>query len=155
MNVQKIISLLLTLLFLLFAYFQLNDPDPEYWTPIYLVAALGCGLVFFNKAPAPIIYYGIAVIYLIGAFFQWPPQFEGILFGEMKMRSLNIELARESLGLVICAASMGLMGILKSKKKRARSGWDLAFKKAIANGNEPENDMFEGMKNEFDDTEWK
>ena len=112
MNVQKIISLLLSLLFLLFAYFQLNDPDPEYWTPIYLVAALGCGLVFFNKAPASMIYYGIAVIYLIGAFVQWPPQFEGVLFGEMKMRSLNIELARESLGLVICAASMGLMGIL-------------------------------------------
>ena len=27
-------------------------------------------------------------------------------------------------------------------------GWDLAFKKTIANGNEPENDMFEGMKDE-------
>ena len=44
--------------------------------------------------------------------------------------------------------------MLRSTKKSARDGWDLAFKRAIANGNEPENDMFEGMKNEFDDTEW-
>jgi DNA-binding ferritin-like protein len=39
-------------------------------------------------------------------------------------------------------------------KKEVRKGWDNAFKQAIANGDTPENDMFEGMKNAFDDSEW-
>ena len=38
--------------------------------------------------------------------------------------------------------------------KEVRKGWDEAFKKAILNGEIPENDMFEGMKNDFDDLEW-
>ncbi len=35
-----------------------------------------------------------------------------------------------------------------------RKGWDEAFKQAIAIGDTPENDIFEGMKNAFDDSEW-
>ncbi len=38
--------------------------------------------------------------------------------------------------------------------KEVRKSWDESFKKAIANGEIPENDMFEGMKNAFDDSEW-
>jgi hypothetical protein len=37
---------------------------------------------------------------------------------------------------------------------QVREGWDNAFKQAIANGDTPENDMFEGLKNAFDDSEW-
>ncbi len=44
--------------------------------------------------------------------------------------------------------------MLRSTKKKARDGWDEAFKQAIANGDKPENDMFEGMKNDFDDSDW-
>ena len=44
--------------------------------------------------------------------------------------------------------------MLRSTKSKPRQGWDEAFKQAIANGDEPEGDMFEGMKNNFDDTEW-
>ena len=44
--------------------------------------------------------------------------------------------------------------MLRSTKKKARDGWDEAFKQAIANGDKPENDMFEGMKNTFDDSDW-
>ena len=44
--------------------------------------------------------------------------------------------------------------MLRSTKSKPRQGWDEAFKQAIANGDEPEGDMFEGMKNTFDDTEW-
>ena len=52
----------------------------------------------------------MATAYLIGAVLQWPPAFEGVFWGEMKMHSLNIELARESLGLAICALAMGFLG---------------------------------------------
>ncbi len=33
--------------------------------------------------------------------------------------------------------------------------WDLLFKNAISNGNEPDTDVFDGIGNEGDDTEWK
>lgn len=33
--------------------------------------------------------------------------------------------------------------------------WDLLFKNAISNGNEPDKDVFDGIGNEGDDTEWK
>jgi hypothetical protein len=104
MNFKKIIIALLLAIYLLFAYFQLNDPDPERWVPIYGLAAL------IDRKPRYYVFFTMAVGYLIAAYLQWPPQFEGFLFGEMAMRSLNIELARESGGLVICAAGMGLMG---------------------------------------------
>jgi hypothetical protein len=49
------------------------------------------------------------------AFKQWPPQYEGILFGEMQMRSINIELARESLGLAICSVGLCIMAYITKK----------------------------------------
>ena len=44
--------------------------------------------------------------------------------------------------------------VMRSTKKHPRDGWDEAFKQAIANGDKPENDMFEGIKNTFDDSDW-
>ena len=44
--------------------------------------------------------------------------------------------------------------IENTETKEVRKGWDEAFKQAILNGEIPENDMFEGMKNDFDDLEW-
>jgi Transmembrane family 220, helix len=110
MSFQKIISLALALLFVLFAYFQINDPDPQYWIAVYGLTAAACFSVFLERSPRYYVFLVMAAAYLIAAFNQWPAEYEGILFGEMKMRNLNIELARESLGLVICALSMLLMG---------------------------------------------
>ena len=36
----------------------------------------------------------------------------------------------------------------------ARAGWEAEFLAAIAGGHEPEGDLFEGMANQFDETEW-
>lgn len=44
--------------------------------------------------------------------------------------------------------------MMRSTKKHPRDGWDEAFKKAIADGDKPEGDMFEGIKNTFDDRDW-
>lgn len=35
-----------------------------------------------------------------------------------------------------------------------RETWDKLFAKAIATGNKPEGDLFDGLNNEFDETEW-
>jgi hypothetical protein len=44
--------------------------------------------------------------------------------------------------------------MLRSTKNKPRQGWDEAFKQAITNGEETEDDLFEGIKNKFDDIEW-
>ena len=36
----------------------------------------------------------------------------------------------------------------------ARAGWEAEFAAAAASGDEPEGDLFEGLSNEFDQTEW-
>lgn len=111
---MKIASIFFGLLFLLFSYFQFNDPDPHIWIPIYSAAALACYMAFKGLWPSW-VFYSLAAAYLIGAVIQWPPEYEGILFGDLEMRSLNIELARESLGLSICALGMVLLGWLTGR----------------------------------------
>lgn len=39
-----------------------------------------------------------------------------------------------------------------AQPKKPRQGWDEAFKQAITYGDKPKDDLFEGMKNKFDDT---
>jgi hypothetical protein len=106
---MKLLKIFFGLLFILFAYFQYNDPDPAIWIFIYGTAAMACYMSYKSLWPTW-VYYLLAAAYFIGAALQWPPQFEGVFFGEMSMRSMNIELARESLGLVICALVMAILG---------------------------------------------
>lgn len=102
---RKILSLIFALLFLLFAAFQYNDPDPEIWVPIYGFAAVACFMAFAGVG-RPWFFGLMAVIYLVAAYYQWPPVFEGFLLDEMGMKTVNIELAREAGGLGICAVVM-------------------------------------------------
>ena len=44
--------------------------------------------------------------------------------------------------------------ILLRPVRAVREGWEEAFAAAIAAGDEPEGDMFDGISNEFDETEW-
>ncbi|HEV7348105.1 transmembrane 220 family protein [Telluribacter sp.] len=102
------------IIFVLFSYFQFNDPDAEIWIIVYAAAALACFMALRELWPWW-VFAVLAVAYLVGAIFQLPPQFEGILFDEMEMRSTNIELARESLGLVTCAAAMGVLAWMQRR----------------------------------------
>jgi len=115
MNSTKIISLLLALLFTYFVVVQYNDPDPEVWMPIYGVAVVACLSLFFDKAPHRYVFVVMALAYFFASYQQWPPQYEGVFWGEMKMRSINIELARESLGLAICGVGMLVLAALRRK----------------------------------------
>lgn len=95
---KKIFSIALTLLFVLFAAVQYNDPDPWLWMPVYLVYALIC----LSAAIKPLnrMWYLFAfLVALFFAFIQWPETWEGI--GETIMNE-NTERGRESLGLLIC-----------------------------------------------------
>ncbi len=106
---MKFISIILGVIFLLFSYFQFNDPDPEIWILVYSSAALACYMAYKDLWPSW-VFYVMAAGYAIGGVMQWPPEFEGVLFGDLEMHSLNIELARESIGLGICTLAMGFLG---------------------------------------------
>jgi mannose/fructose/N-acetylgalactosamine-specific phosphotransferase system component IIC len=106
---MKLFKIAFGIIFVLFAYLQYNDPDAGIWIGVYSFAALGCFMSFRQLWPNW-VFYVMAAGYLITAALQWPPEFEGIFFGEAAMRSLNIELARESLGLGICAIVMAVIG---------------------------------------------
>ena len=108
---KKVLSLVFGLLFLLFAAFQYNDPDPEVWIPIYGIAAVACLMAYVGMARWWFL-AAMAVLYVAAAVYQWPPVFEGFLFSEVGMRSMNIEMAREAGGLGICAAVMVVLAVL-------------------------------------------
>ena len=44
--------------------------------------------------------------------------------------------------------------VLRAVESAPRAGWDDAFIRAHAAGAEPEGDLFAGMANEFDATDW-
>ena len=108
---KKTLSIIFGLLFILFAAVQYNDPDPEVWIPIYGFAAVACFMAYFGLARWWFL-VAMAVLYVVAAVYQWPPVFEGFVFSEVGMRSMNIELAREAGGLAICAVVMALLAFL-------------------------------------------
>lgn len=97
---MKFIPVLFLVMFVVFAALQYNDPDPVRWMFAYLAAAFLSFLAFKGKLTNYVAFIA-AGIFLIAAFFQKPPQYDGVT-GNMDADP-NIELARESLGLVICA----------------------------------------------------
>lgn len=111
---RKTLAIVFGLLFVLFAALQYNDPDPQVWVPIYGFAAVAC-LMAYTGLGRPWFFVLMAVIYVGAAAYQWPPVFRGFAFGE-GMRDLNIELARESGGLAICATAMVAMALLTRKR---------------------------------------
>lgn len=45
--------------------------------------------------------------------------------------------------------------VLRPVKKQPREGWEEQFQTAKASGDTPDSDLFEGMANDFDSTDWK
>lgn len=45
--------------------------------------------------------------------------------------------------------------ILRPAKSHPRTGWEEAFAKAAEAGHVPDEDLFDGIANEFDQTEWQ
>ncbi len=115
---MKILAIIFGLLFMLFAAFQYNDPDPEVWIPIYGAAAVAC-LMAYTGTGRWWFFVGMAILYAVAAVHQWPPAFEGFFFGELKMHSMNIEEARESGGLAICTIVMSLFAWLNRPRPAA------------------------------------
>jgi hypothetical protein len=115
---HKIITLVLALLFALFAYFQLNDPDPALWVMIYGYVSIIGFLAFFGKRYPWAIYAGLAVcgagiLYLLPSVYDWLANHSevSLLYG-MAPDKPYIEESRECGGLFI--AFLGLFYYYKN-----------------------------------------
>ena len=103
-NMKKIGAIFWTLLFAVFAFYQANDPDSMVWILIYAAAALLSILVFLGKISKPVLWVAL-IAFLAGAVMLWPSSYEGLTLENGYTPA--IEEARESLGLLIGALSMG------------------------------------------------
>jgi Transmembrane family 220, helix len=119
---MKVINFILALLFLAFAFVQVNDPDPLIWILIYGNMAVLCVLAMF-KMHNKIWIILSAILYLIYAAILFPGALEwfqspdkALLFDDLaKMQNLYIEETREFLGLMICVVVL-IFHFIKAKK---------------------------------------
>lgn len=112
---NKIFGGLFTLFFLFAAVVQFNDPDSLLWIFLYVIAALVSLLFFLGKLKVWMVLLLIPV-YCVLAIIHWPPEFEGVALND-GMKTLNIELARESLGMGITALIMVFYALVLRQKK--------------------------------------
>lgn len=112
---MKLPHLLVAVLFLLFAYWQLNDPDSARWVAMYIAVALVAGWRAFAPLPRwlPWTVFGLAALWLVTLvpdFINWLKMGAPTITGQMKAESPHVELTREFLGLAICLITLGLYG---------------------------------------------
>lgn len=106
---MRIFNFILAILFLVFAFVQVNDPDPLHWILIYGAMAVLAILAMFKIYPMKVIlallvvYVAYSTVFLDGVkeWLQQPNKMA--LFDDVaKMQHLYVEEAREFLGLMIC-----------------------------------------------------
>ena len=119
---MKILNVVLTLISLLFAYWQLNDVDPIFWTSFYVYIAIVCGFAVFNKYNKYVIIVG-GVLCLAVAIAYFPGITELVTeheFSEitrtMHAGSMYVEEARESIGAMMAFAAL-LFQYFRAKKQ--------------------------------------
>ncbi len=104
----------MTLLFLVWAYYQLNDSDALLWVMVYLVAVASCVLYIVDRLPAivPVVYGGLCVLWAayLSVQFTWAPPL------------VLIEQWREMMGLLIIAVWMGVLAWHAWKRKLSFAG---------------------------------
>ncbi len=111
-DMQRFFKLFLGILFLAFAYLQMNDPDPALWVIIYGTVGVVCILAALRGVSKRLLlaFIFILLIYaatLIPGFFTWltGPDKEEI-FGEMIYDRPYIEETREFLGLLMAVGAL-------------------------------------------------
>jgi hypothetical protein len=125
---MKIFNILFSVLFLISAGLQYNDPDPYIWIPIYLFGAILCWLAFRGKFYPKAYLFGIVIFigYALYFFFTENGVLDWIqkhnaenITASMKASAPWIEDTREFFGLVILIIVL-LVNYLYAKKKSRR-----------------------------------
>jgi hypothetical protein len=116
-NVQIILGGFFSLVFLLFTYWQLNDPDPILWVPVYATAVYTSLQAMRGKTNPELLIVLVALSFFAGLqLWVEMTAWEGFLTDGLSMKTHNQELAREAVGLWIATASFALFYGLEKKK---------------------------------------
>ena len=110
MNMKKIASWAMCLLFVLAMAAQLNDPDPVLWVALYGIAAALCAMAALGReslgfTAAALVLYAAGVVYLLPSL----PDTSLDAFSSVGMSGQRDELVRELWGLIICAVWTGVL----------------------------------------------
>lgn len=110
---MRIVNSILAVMFLLFAFVQINDPDPVIWILIYGSMATLCVMAIFEFYPKKfiigllVLFVAYSTVYIPGVIEWLHHENKAALFDEVaKMEHLYIEESREFLGLVICIVTL-------------------------------------------------
>lgn len=110
-----VVNAIFALLFLLFAYFNLNDSDGWLWVLIYLSAAAVCALAAFKKwYPKLTLFLMVAFLFYAGFLFvskdgvlDWMLEYNTPSITEsMQATKPYIEKTREAFGLLIAVVAL-------------------------------------------------
>jgi hypothetical protein len=121
---MKVVNLLLAVMFMLFAFVQINDPDPIVWILIYGSMAVICILAAFRVYPRLVMGIMLVAFFAYSLYFfegvkEWFRQDDkSVLFDDIaKMQHPYIEESREFLGLCICMIVLVIHLILSRKSR--------------------------------------
>jgi hypothetical protein len=120
---MKVLNLVLAALFLLFAFVQINDPDPALWILIYGIMAVACVLAAFRHyypkvlVVILVVYAAYSFVYINGVVEWLGSEDKSMLFDDIaKMQYPYIEESREFLGLFICILVL-IMHLVSSRTR--------------------------------------
>ena len=99
----KIIGFLFSVLFLVAAALQYNDPDALLWISVWVIAAL-ISFLFAQQKVSQTITLIMAILTLLAGMYVYPTTFEGLALNDGELK--NVELGREAYGLFIIAVLM-------------------------------------------------
>jgi len=123
---MKVLNLVLAAMFLLFAFVQVNDPDPVLWILIYGIMAVACILAAFRQVyqvPLLVLLVGLiaySFVYVPGVLEWFQSEDRSLLFADIaKMQYPYVEEAREFLGLMICILVL-IMHLVSHRRRVAR-----------------------------------
>jgi hypothetical protein len=120
---MRIVNFILAVMFLTFAFVQINDPDPVIWILVYGAMAVLCVMAVFEFYPKKFL-IGLLVLFALYSLVYIPGVLEwlrqdnkALLFDDLaKMQYPYIEEAREFLGLFICIAVL-IFYVIRSGRK--------------------------------------
>lgn len=122
---STIVNIFLALIFILFAFVQLNDPDPFIWFFIYLLTAILCTASIFRKTPLALLYgFGMVLLFYAAMHLEFAVEWlmsenKSELFGEMQKDKYYLEGTREFLGLLIAILAVTHL-IFQNKKQTTK-----------------------------------
>lgn len=115
--ILTILNIIFFLSFLVFGYLNLNDKDSWLWVPIYLIAAILCGIVPFGMV-YPTVYLIVMAFYLVYAIilfvakdgvWDWITKYKSqSLVQSMQATKPYIEQTREFFGLLIATGAIAI-----------------------------------------------